>query len=278
MRGELAPNSRLVEADLSQAFSMSRGAVRTALVRLEQEGLVTREPNRGARVRHIGDEEAVEILQARAALEGLAAAEAARRIDAKGAKRLEKALDRHTKAGGGGRPAGGLRRQRRAARGPARAFGNSTVQQLIRRLKSQTVRFQFRTILVPGRPAVSHKEHAAIVNAVLEGKPSRPRRPCGITCSAWPTRCGRPRGRGDDRTSRPQRRGPRARPRRLRRARAHRSRRRRPPDRRPVARPTLPRGGAGRVRAQVSLHVDRRARFGGAAPPCPAPTCAARWR
>ena len=47
------------------------------------------------------------------------------------------------------------------------------MQQLIRTLKSQTVRFQFRTILVPGRPAASRKEHAAIVDAVLEGKPKQ---------------------------------------------------------------------------------------------------------
>lgn len=171
VRGDLAPNSRLVEADLTRQFSMSRGAVRTALVRLEQEGLVTREHNRGARVRHIGDEEAIEILEARAALEGLAAAEAARRIDAKGVRRLQKALDRHTKL----IEAGDL-----MAASDANAAlhelllelsGHATAQQLIRTLKSQTVRFQFRTILVPGRPATSNAEHAAIVAAVVEGKP-----------------------------------------------------------------------------------------------------------
>jgi len=171
VRGDLAPNSRLVEADLSRDFAMSRGAVRTALVRLEQEGLVTREHNRGARVRHIGDDEAVEILEARAALEGLAAAEAARRIDARGAKRLQKALDRHTKL----IEAGDLMAASDANAALHEALlelsGHTTAQQLIRTLKSQTVRFQFRTILVPGRPAVSHREHKAIVDAVLEGKP-----------------------------------------------------------------------------------------------------------
>ncbi len=45
-----------------------------------------------------------------------------------------------------------------------------TAQALIRGLKSQTVRFQFRTILVPGRPAASHAEHRAIVDAVVEGR------------------------------------------------------------------------------------------------------------
>ena len=94
VRGELAPNARLVESDISSEFDMSRGAVRTALIRLEQEGLVVREPHRGARVRPVSDEEAVEILQARAVLEGLAVRLAAERIDDTGAARLRACLAR----------------------------------------------------------------------------------------------------------------------------------------------------------------------------------------
>ena len=85
VRGEIAPGARLVESDISTAFEMSRGAVRTALIRLEQDGLVVRQPHRGARVRRVSDDEAVEILQARAVLEGLAVHQAAERIDEAGA-------------------------------------------------------------------------------------------------------------------------------------------------------------------------------------------------
>ena len=53
VRGEIAPNSRLVESDVVTSFDMSRAAVRNALIRLEQEGLVVREPHRGARVRQV---------------------------------------------------------------------------------------------------------------------------------------------------------------------------------------------------------------------------------
>ena len=79
LRGDLSPNQRLVEADMSSAFEMPRAAVRTALVRLEHEGLIEREPHRGARVRLVTEHEAVEILEARAALEGLASSQAAQR-------------------------------------------------------------------------------------------------------------------------------------------------------------------------------------------------------
>ena len=57
--GRLGPNQRLVEAELSLTFGMGRDAVRMALVRLEQEGLVERERYRGARVRRVDLDEAL---------------------------------------------------------------------------------------------------------------------------------------------------------------------------------------------------------------------------
>ena len=71
--GKLQPNERLVESDLIRMLPASRSAVRTALVRLTQEGLVEHEPNRGAKVRLIDEHEAAEILESRMVLEGLAA-------------------------------------------------------------------------------------------------------------------------------------------------------------------------------------------------------------
>ncbi len=49
--------------------------------------------------------------------------------------------------------------------------GHGTALRLIRALNSQTVRYQYRTILIPGRSAASQAEHAAIVDAVVAGKP-----------------------------------------------------------------------------------------------------------
>ena len=49
--------------------------------------------------------------------------------------------------------------------------GHGTAQRLIRALNSQTVRYQYRTILIPGRSAASVAEHTAIVEAVTAGKP-----------------------------------------------------------------------------------------------------------
>jgi DNA-binding GntR family transcriptional regulator len=76
--GVFGPNERLVEADLSDRYHVSRGTARAALAELTKEGLVERSPNRGARVRALSPEEATEISETRFAIEGLCAAEAAR--------------------------------------------------------------------------------------------------------------------------------------------------------------------------------------------------------
>ena len=173
VRGDIAPNARLVEADLGTAYDMSRGDVRTALVRLEQEGLVVREPHKGARVRQVSDDEAVEILQARAVLEGLAVRLTAQRIDAAGAARLGACLARQREL---------LERGDLLAASEANAdlhaallelSGHGTALRLIQALSSQTVRYQYRTILIPGRSAASVEEHAAIVDAVVAGDADR---------------------------------------------------------------------------------------------------------
>jgi DNA-binding GntR family transcriptional regulator len=169
VRGELAPNQRLIEAEMSTAFKLPRAAVRTALVRLEHEGLVERERHRGARVRLVSEEEAVEILQCRAALEGVAARQAALKITPAGAEELRSVLERQHAA---------LEAQDLLNASDVNALlhakivelsGHATAQRLIRSLNSQMVRFQFRTILIPGRPNQSHAEHTAIIDAVIAG-------------------------------------------------------------------------------------------------------------
>jgi DNA-binding GntR family transcriptional regulator len=171
VRGRLAPNQRLVEAEMSSEFGMPRAAVRTALVRLEHEGLVEREPHRGARVRHVSEAEAVEILEARAALEGLAARQAALNLSATGASELREILDRQRAALAEQDLLGASEVNAELHAKIVDLSGHATAQRLIRALNSQMVRYQFRTILIPGRPAQSIEEHTAIVDALTGGQP-----------------------------------------------------------------------------------------------------------
>ncbi len=164
--GRLQPNERLVESDLARSLGVSRTLIRAALVRLEHEGLVEHERHRGARVRLVSQEEAVEILETRAVLEGLAARLAAQRAtpddveDLKGILAdMERLREQHDLLAVSDLNAQLHRRLTEIS-------GHQTAARLIGALNSQMVRFQYRTILLPGRSARSFAEHAEIIAAV----------------------------------------------------------------------------------------------------------------
>ena len=169
--GELLPGERLLEEDLSVRLGLGRAAVRMALVRLEHDGLVERERHRGARVRRVSDVEAVEILEARAALEGLAARHAALSADETAINDLRRIVVEMRRL----REAGDLLALSNLnARLHARILdmsGHETAKRLSRTLSSQVVRFQYRTVLLPGRPNHSFAEHSAIVEAIAAHDP-----------------------------------------------------------------------------------------------------------
>jgi DNA-binding GntR family transcriptional regulator len=173
MHGEFQPNERLIEMDLAQSLSAGRAAVRTALARLEQEGLVQRERYRGARVRLVSETEAIEILEARAALESLAMRHAALNATTDDIATLRTLLDELAQRLKEGDLLGYSDVNARLHQQLLRIANHATVSRLLDMLKSQNVRFLFRTILVPGRPQKSYQEHAAIVEAVAAHDPDR---------------------------------------------------------------------------------------------------------
>jgi GntR family transcriptional regulator of gluconate operon len=69
---QFRPNARLVEQDIAESMKTSRGPVRDALKILENEGLVVRQPHRGAFVAQLDPEDILEIYSLREALETLA--------------------------------------------------------------------------------------------------------------------------------------------------------------------------------------------------------------
>ena len=169
--GRFQPNEHLVEAEVGRLLGVGRAAVRTALARLQQEGLVQHEPNRGSRVRLVEPREAVEILEGRAVLEGMAARHAASRRGAQDIAELRGIiedmrgrLDRDDLLGASEGNALLHRRLTEISR-------HRTAARLISALNSQLVRYQYRTILLPGRSERSFAEHEAIVEAVALGDP-----------------------------------------------------------------------------------------------------------
>lgn len=171
--GHFMPSQRLVEAELAAWLGTNRSNVKLALGKLEQEGLVVSEPNRGARVRVISEQEALEILQVRAALESLIARQAAAKATPADQKRLRDVLetmreaiareDFTTYSSQNGQLHAEIRK----------ISGHQTASRLLSTLNSQIVRYQFRTILYPGRIHQSIREHGEIVDAICAGDQER---------------------------------------------------------------------------------------------------------
>jgi DNA-binding GntR family transcriptional regulator len=91
LSGELPSGTRLRQEALAEEFGVSRTPVREALRKLQADGLVEVEPNRGAVVRGLSPREIRDAYEVRAALEALAAQLAAERATRQQLERLEHA-------------------------------------------------------------------------------------------------------------------------------------------------------------------------------------------
>lgn len=80
MEYRYAPGQRLIEADITRQFNVSRGTVREAFRRLAADGLIEIVPNRGAVVRRLSQRDLTELFEIRCELEGLAARLSARNM------------------------------------------------------------------------------------------------------------------------------------------------------------------------------------------------------
>ncbi|MBO0817017.1 MAG: GntR family transcriptional regulator, partial [Actinobacteria bacterium] len=170
-RGEYVPGQRLVEVELCDAFQASRSAVRGALQQLANEGLVEVQRNRGARVRRVSRDEAIEITEVRRMVEGLIAAKAASRASRQQVAELRelitamrRAVRQHDALGYSELNAGLHAMVRQVA-------GHATAAAIIERLRGQVVRHQFRLALRPSRPDRSLAQHEKIVEAIASGDP-----------------------------------------------------------------------------------------------------------
>lgn len=93
VEGQFPPGSRLVEQRIGEMFSFSRTPVREAIRRLEAEGLVITERNRGAMVRPVTVDDIVDAYDLRSRLESYAAEMAAVRMEPEEISRLTEAVD-----------------------------------------------------------------------------------------------------------------------------------------------------------------------------------------
>lgn len=169
LTGEFPPGTRLVELQLTERYGVGRATIRSTIVELSAEGLVVHEANRGATVRNVPVDVAIEIAQARAVLEGLQARQAATRATDEERSELEQVTsDMAAAVKAGDQPAyselnGVLHRR------IGEISGHSIGTELVANLRNRGAHQEFRLALKPGRARVSLPQHRAIVAAIVSG-------------------------------------------------------------------------------------------------------------
>jgi DNA-binding GntR family transcriptional regulator len=171
--GTFPSGHRLIEVELIEAFSATRGAVRDALVLLETEGYVTRQRNRGASVRSVSLDEAIEAIEVRAVVEGMCARKAAAGATPDVRKQLS-ALARQMEAAVKAGDIIGYERISQDIHGCIHAAApQRTAEGVIGRLRYGSTRYFFSTAIVPGRMARGLQEHLSVIAAIEQGEPER---------------------------------------------------------------------------------------------------------
>lgn len=171
VRGEYAPNQRLIEADLSDTFTASRATVRTALLELSNERIVERLPNKGSRVRAISMDEAIEILEVRIGVEGLCAAKTASTLTDDDALEFQRLRQDMIDAVADGDLVEYSRLNQSLDQRVRVLSHHETASDVLARLHAQSVRHQFKLSSRPHRAKISVLEHVEIIDAILSRDP-----------------------------------------------------------------------------------------------------------
>jgi DNA-binding GntR family transcriptional regulator len=169
MSGAYSPNERLVEAPLTRALGVSRNTLRTVLARLQYEGLVVLEPNRGGHVRGFNLDEAGELLRVREVLEGLVARLAAVRAIPEQLAGLRAVVSETAQAVEDDDLMRYTVLNRRFHEQVIEAAGSPQAAASLDSLHFPLVKFQFQAALVPGRKAQTLEEHRMLLRAIEAG-------------------------------------------------------------------------------------------------------------
>jgi DNA-binding GntR family transcriptional regulator len=175
--GRFVPGQRLVEADLTQQFDVSRGPLREAMRRLSSEGLVMIEPHKGAIVRKLSREDVGEIFTVRELLEGLAARLAAENIT-KGdnRKRMTAILREMQKHYDDNDIPAYMASNEKFHDLIVEISGNDYLRTLVSQLRIPLYRYQFHRLMDATSKRHSMADHKAIAAAILDGNPAKAER------------------------------------------------------------------------------------------------------
>ncbi len=170
LKGKIVPGTRLMEVELAKNMGVSRTPIREAIRKLEEEGLITIEPRRGAYASQISVKDMVDILEVRQDIEGLAAFFAATRMTEKEKEELKKASDSYNLAVAEGNTENMIAHDTRFHRIIVESCNNKILVHMIEQLQELVLRFRYIYYGDFRRAENMPEEHFQIMEAIREGR------------------------------------------------------------------------------------------------------------
>lgn len=173
LAGELKAGDRINENELAGKLGISRGPIREACRALVAAGLLQSHVNRGVFVRKLSVDEAIELYDIRASLEGLACRLLAERMTPEVAERLSELVEQMAECARHDDRNGYAPLNMTFHRAIFAACGNSRLARLYEALEKEQTLYRRTSQARLGALAAGVAEHRAIVDALTAGDPGR---------------------------------------------------------------------------------------------------------
>lgn len=176
VRGDLAPNSKLVLDEIAKSLGISNTPVREATNKLESEGFVNIIPNKGIKIVKVNIDDMREILEIRAFLDGLIAKLVAKKITDKEIDEMMGVIHKMEYT---------VKKDDRLTYNDLdikfhdfllNITENNKLKEIYNNLIIHAYRFRIRTLKISGRMGKSLKEHKEIALKVKERNPDEANR------------------------------------------------------------------------------------------------------
>ncbi len=172
LSGRFAPGERLIEGILCEMLHVSRPSLREALRQLEAERLITIKPYKGPAVAIMTVDDAKQIYEARALLEGHAAKLFADRATGHDVEQMQKALEKFEEANKAGNALARIACTDEFYDVFLRGCGNKMIMELLEGLHARVNFLRYRSMSSPSRADESAKEMRAMLTAIKIKSPA----------------------------------------------------------------------------------------------------------
>lgn len=164
--GEYKPSEKLVESILATELKVSRNTVKNALLMLQKENLIEIEKHKGASVKAFTLDEVINYLEIREALEGIIIKSVVSEIQDEDLEKLEHIIEKMEEYIKEGNLNEYSELNREFHNIIYSISKNVQAVELVSIIKTQLIRFHFRTILAPNRSDQSLIEHKRIFESL----------------------------------------------------------------------------------------------------------------